>query len=29
MPNNYGQLLWKIEKTYGTKKAFSIAADST
>lgn len=27
MPNNYGQLLWKIEKTYGTKKAFSQAAE--
>lgn len=26
MPNNYGQLVWKIEKTYKTKKAFSLAA---
>lgn len=27
MLNNYGQLLWKIEKVFKTKKAFCIAAD--
>lgn len=26
MPNNYAQLLWKIDKAYGTKKAFYEAA---
>lgn len=26
MPNNYGQLLWKIEKNFSTKKAFCEAA---
>ena len=29
MPNNYAQLLWLIEKNYGTKKAFYEAAGVT
>lgn len=27
MPNNYAQLLWKIEKTFRTKKAFCTAIE--
>lgn len=27
MPNNYGLLLWRIDKKYGTQKAFCEAAE--